>query len=103
MKFYYYFEDTGFEFEVDENQITDFLVDKWLEESKTPKNAETKRVVEHIIKQHSLWDDGDILDSYEDEMRDYFEEDARDCWEDSKDYEEDERDWFGTKANVIGL
>ena len=102
MKFKYYF-DNEFEFEVDENQITDFLVDTWLKESKTPKTAETKRVLEHIIKQHALYDDSDILESYKDEMKEYFEDDARDCWEDSKDYEEDKADWFGTKFNVIGL
>lgn len=104
MKFYYYFDDCdGFEYEPSENDIIDFLVWKWLDESKTPRNAETKRVLTHVIKQHSLWDDGEILDSYEDEMRDWFKDYARDCWEDSKDYEEDKTDWFGTKMNVIGL
>ncbi len=102
--FTYYFDNCdGFDYEVDEQDIEEFLIHIWTKESKTPITAEVKKVLRHIIRQHSLAEDEYILDDYEYDMEEYFEDYARDCWEDSKDYEEDERDWFGTKANVIGL
>lgn len=105
MKIYYDFENcvVPFEYEVSKAQLMDFLVDKMLEDSNTMKTQETKQVTKYVIEQSCLDDDNDFLDDCEDEIREYFEPYARDCWEDSKCYEEDEKDWFGTKKNVIGL
>ena len=103
MELRYYFDDVDFDYEIDKNQITDFLIDKFLEDSQTERNANTVKVIKFMIKDLDLCNDAEYLGSYEDEITDYFEDDARDCWEDSKCYEEDKADWFGTKYNVIGL
>ena len=103
MKLRYYFDDVDFDFEIDEVQITDFLINKFLEDSQTPRTFESVQVVKFMIRDLDLCNDTEYLESYEDEITDYFEDDARDCWEDSKCYEEDKADWFGTKYNVIGL
>ena len=103
MNLKYYFDDVDFDFEIDENQIMEFLVDKFLTESKASRNAETIKLAEFMVKELDLCNDAKYLQDYEDEITEFFEEYARDCWEDSKCYEEDKADWFGTKYNVIGL
>lgn len=105
MKIYYDFEDciVPFEFEIDKAQIVEFLVDKMLDDSHASKTKDSVQALKYTIEEFCLWDDNDLLYDCEDEMREYFEPYARDCWEDSKCYEEDEKDWFGTKKNVIGL
>lgn len=103
MKFIYYFEGNEFEYEIDDNQIEDFLIDKMLDEGNMSRNKDNVQMARFMINRFNLLDDEEMLESYRDDMEDYFEDDARDCYEDSKSYEEDEDDWFGTKNNVVGV
>lgn len=103
MKFVYYFNGNDFDYEIDDNQIKDFLIDKMLEEGKMERNKDNVEMARFMINRFNLYEDEQILEDYKDEMEDYFEYEARELYEDSVNYEDDKNDWFGTKSDVVGV
>ena len=103
MKFVYYFNGNDFDYEIDDNQIKDFLIDKMLEEGKMERNKDNVEMARFMINRFNLYEDEQILEDYKDEMEDYFEYEARELYEDCVNYEDDKNDWFGTKSDVVGV
>lgn len=101
--FYYDLDGKDFEFEINSSDIINYFVSYYAKESGTKLTDEVHKALYYTLDMLCIDDDKDLIEEHEDDMRDYFEEHARDCWEDSKCWEEDEEDWFGTKRNVIGL
>ena len=63
MKFVYYFNGNDFDYEIDDNQIKDFLVDKMLEEGKMERNKDNVEMARFMINRFNLYEDEQILEA----------------------------------------
>ena len=96
----YDFDDWGFDYELSKSQLIQFLVDKIFEESVIRYTDNSWEIAEWIVDEFCLYEN---IDYYEDEIKDYYEDEARREWERRVQLEKDEKDWYGTKKDVIGV
>ncbi len=99
--FNYEFNDESFEFEASREKIEQALKKIIVCEAEVEESAEVLKVLNYIVS------DIDIVDSleeyFEDQLYDYFTEDAKKAYYEKLQYKRDQDDWFGTKNNVIGI
>ena len=96
----YDFDDWGFDYELSKSQLIQFLVDEIFEESNIRCTGNSWEIAEWIVDEFCLYEN---IDYYEDEIKDYYEDEARSEWERCVQLENDEKDWYGTKKDVIGV
>lgn len=80
----YDFEDYDFEYELEQSQIIDFLVDYLLRYGDFDNTSTNRKIIEFMIDYTALADDSDLLDDLKDEMTDYFKEEAEEYFKDAK-------------------
>ena len=88
----YEFDDEEFEYDVDYGDIYDILVKKFADDYGLKIN-----VAKDIIDDYSLWDDLESI--HEDYLLELYEDDARNAFEESKEYRNDPYSYYGVSRN----
>lgn len=97
-----WFEE-DFDLKLEEKQVEDFFVDTLIEEGNLERNQDTEKAIRFIVQRFDYINDDEMLEVYKDEMLEYFESDAEEEYERMIQQREDEKDWYGTKSNVVGV
>ena len=88
----YEFEDEEFEYDVDYGSIYDTLSRKFADDY-----GLTINVANDIIDDYGLWDDLESI--HEEYLLEYYEDDARNEFEDNKEYRKDVYSYYGVSRN----
>lgn len=91
----YDFEDYDFEYSLEECEIKDFIEDKMLEESDIDDTYSNRKAIRFMIDRLDLVNDNDFLDSYKEDMEDYFEEVAYESYKQMRQRDADPLGWVG--------
>ena len=78
MKFIYYFGEEDWEFEPDLKEVRQFLIENLIKDLK-----KTKDEVEQMLEDEEFFDE--CLEDYQDELIDYFKEDAENSYKDNQE------------------
>lgn len=95
----YDFNDWDFEYSLDECEIKDFIEYKMLEEGDLDDTYSTRKAIRFMIDRLDLVNDNDFLDSYEEDMKDYFEDDARIVFNDTQERDKDPLGYVGMRQS----
>lgn len=108
MTIFYDFEwgdyDREFEFTPSEDELLDAITYIALElEGKTAKKQDLEFLnMKQLIIEQDLTQDNEFLDSIQEELREYFEEDAHESFNDQMADAAEYDSWFGTKHDITG-
>ena len=90
--FSYEFDGVDFEYDVDYGEIYEVLIDKFMKDYGISYVA-----AKDIIDDYSLWEA--LEETHEDYLLELFEDDARNQYEDSREYEKDPYSYYGVSRN----
>ena len=90
--FVYEFDGVDFEYDVDYGQIYEILIDKFMKDYGISYVA-----AKDIIDDYGLWEA--LEETHEDYLLELFEDDARNQYEDSREYEKDPYSYYGVSRN----
>ena len=88
----YEFDGVEFEYDVDYENIYDVLEKKFMDDY-----GLTPNVARNIIDDYNLWDD--LEEIHEEYLLEVFEDDARNQYEDSSEYNKDPYSYYGVSRN----
>ena len=87
--------DEEFNYEVDDNDIEEALTEILLKEVRQPLTRENNKLVLAILKELDITNQNDILENYEQQLLDYFEDNAKTLF---NDYVAESRDPYGYRG-----
>lgn len=88
----YEFDGVDFEYDVDYEDVYDALITKFMDDY-----GVISIVAKNIIDDYNLWDD--LEEIHEDYLLELFEDDARNEYEDSREYNKDPYSYYGVSRN----
>lgn len=101
MIYTYDFDGNTFEYEVAARELEKVIKEMIASDCKIQLNEEGKKVIDYFVSDLDLL--YQLEEIFHEELLEKFEEEARDDYEYQIDIIEDEKDWFGTKDNVLGI
>lgn len=98
-----YEELNEFEFEVEDRELKDALVKLLCEHLKSKEKSNYSETGAYQMAMYVVYEldlEEQIAEYFEDELKQYFYNDASDYYRECLDYESEVADWFGTRNNI---
>lgn len=100
----YEFENGNLEYEIDTQELQEAIVNIVLtrNNSRTTTENESKLLLMLVNELDIIWNDK-IMEDLEDELHDYFYEDAYIRYQQECADSQDAETWYGTKNDIVGV